>query len=328
MYFVIKNIWKMVIFVMFISLMACSQSSTEPPSKDDPVNPPEIPSDPPEIPLTSDSYLGRQAPGLTAVRFVPDYLLSNQNWWWHGKVDFLDDGKEMFMDIYCPAEGGTRIRHMKLENDIWSAPATSPISSQYTDACPSFIDNGAKVFFISDRPNGSNYGYWNSTKTNNTWSAPAPVIVPAAASLGGGWEISATNDETLYVRMDLIGGTTGLDLYIIRKVNGLYVQPERLDNNINSSYDELGVFVDPEGDYMLFESNRPGGSGGSDIYISFRNTDGSFRQSQNLGSSVNSSSNENAPSVSSDGRYLFFLSERQGDRNPFWIDARIIENLR
>jgi hypothetical protein len=93
---------------------------------------------------------------------------------------------------------------------------------------------------------------------------------------------------------------------------------------------DLGPFVDPDESYLIFESARPGGYGFSDLYISFKRSDGSWTPALNMGEPINSSARETAASVSPDGLYLFFLSDRhqQWDSNPYWVSAQVIEDLR
>jgi hypothetical protein len=147
-------------------------------------------------------YLGQQPPGMTPQIFVPDELRSNADWWWHGALAFTPDGQELYMDIYVPANNlGIQIRYMRMENNVWTSPQPTAFSSLSCDASPSFTDEGNKVFFISDRPGGS---IWTSTRTQSGWSAPSAVYFPWPSSLGGGWELSATKDETLYLRMRIL----------------------------------------------------------------------------------------------------------------------------
>jgi len=122
---------------------------------------------------------------------------------------------------------------------------------------------------------------------------------------------------------------TDMDIYQVRNINGVYSAPERLDDNINSSYMDLSAFIDPEENYIIFASDRPGGYGGTDLYISSKDTDGSWKGAINMGEPVNSSAGEDSPFVSADGLYLFFNSDRhqQYDRNPYWVDAQVIYNL-
>jgi hypothetical protein len=122
---------------------------------------------------------------------------------------------------------------------------------------------------------------------------------------------------------------TDMDIYLVRNINGVYSAPERLDDNINSSYMDLGAFIDPEENYIIFASDRPGGYGGTDLYISSKETDGSWKAAINMGEPVNSSAWEGSPFVSADGLYLFFNSDRhqQYDHNPYWVNAQVIYDL-
>jgi len=79
----------------------------------------------------------------------------------------------------------------------------------------------------------------------------------------------------------------------------------------------------------LWESTRDGGYGGTDIYVSFRQENGSWGAAINLGDKVNTSISQKGGYVTPDGKYLFFFSldsSRKGD--IFWVDAQIIETLR
>ena len=56
--------------------------------------------------------------------------------------------------------------------------------------------------------------------------------------------------------------------------------------------------------------------------------DGSWTKSINLGDKINSSMEEICASVSGDGKYLFFHSMRNGNGDIYWVDAKILEELR
>lgn len=278
----------------------------------------------------SGPYLGQEPPGMVPQIFVPEELQSNPEWWWHGALAFTPDGEEFYLDIYVPVNNtGIQIRFMEMINNVWTSPQPPSFTGSAMDASPSFTGKGNKVFFISTRPNGAAYGVWTSTRNQNGWSAPAQVNIPYTSSLQRGWRVSATTDETLYLRMKDNTINTDMDIYQVRNINGVYSAPERLDDNINSSYMDLSAFIDPEENYIIFASDRPGGYGGTDLYISSNDTDGSWKGAINMGEPVNSSAGEDSPFVSADGLYLFFNSDRhqQYDRNPYWVDAQVIYNL-
>ena len=275
-------------------------------------------------------YLGQDPPGMVPQIFVPAELQSNSEWWWHGALAFTPDGEEFYLDIYVPLNNtGTQIRFMEMINNVWTSPQPSSFAGSTQDASPSFTENGNKVFFVSNRPNGSSYGVWTSTRTQNGWSTPTPVNIPYNPSLSNGWRISAASDETLYLQMVDNTTNTDFDIYELKHINGVYSAPERLDENINSSYMDLNAFIDPEENYIIFASARPGGFGSTDLYVSSKETDGSWKAAINMGEPVNSSASENSPFVSADGLYLFFNSDRiqQYVRNPYWVDAQVIYNL-
>lgn len=120
------------------------------------------------------------------------------------------------------------------------------------------------------------------------------------------------------------------DIYCISYNYSKYNEPENLGENINSDYWETSVFVDPDETYLIFESNRPGGYGQTDLYISFKDADNDWTKAINMGETVNSAACEGSPFVSADGLYLFFNSDRiqQFNRNPYWMSAEIIYSLK
>jgi len=87
----------------------------------------------------------------------------------------------------------------------------------------------------------------------------------------------------------------------------------------------------------MWDAEREEGHGDNDCYISFRQKDGSWGAAINMGSQINTSFNESSPNVTHDGKYLFFSrgewkAREDGSKywvgRPYWIDAKIIENLK
>ena len=73
---------------------------------------------------------------------------------------------------------------------------------------------------------------------------------------------------------------------------------------------------------------RPDGYGDFDLYVSYRKEDGTWTKAKNMGESINTPARESVSVVSPDGKYLFFMSRRNGIGELFWVDANIIEALR
>lgn len=268
----------------------------------------------------SGPYLGQIAPGNTLVLFVPEILLSNQTRWWHGILAFSPDGQELFMDmIYY--DDRISVDFMKIENNLWTAPLTATFSEGYPTSSPCISQDGNKMFFISERPQRNVYF---STRIDSEWSDPNSL------NLNGqiGWSLSVTQNESLYVNMRLDSGGYGLfDIVKYSMINGSYSFPENLGASINTSFNELFPYIHPHENYVIFASDRPGGYGSYDLYISFKRNDGTWTFAQNMGEIINSEGEDVSPYISPDGLYLFFASARNGDRNPYWVDASIIEDL-
>ena len=89
--------------------------------------------------------------------------------------------------------------------------------------------------------------------------------------------------------------------------------PTNLGPIVNAPYDDGGVCVSRDGLTLVFQSNRPGGLGGSDFYVTHRaSAEEPWSTPINLGSNINTAANENACAFSADGHSLYFHSNRPG----------------
>lgn len=110
------------------------------------------------------------------------------------------------------------------------------------------------------------------------------------------------------------------DIYCSLFRDGKYEEPENLGEKINTAETDMTPFISPDGDYLIYCS-------GLELRISFRNSDGTWSESKSLGSPVNTGF-ELCPLVTPDNKYLIFLSGREGESHPFWVSAKVIEELR
>ncbi|WP_348741828.1 hypothetical protein [Tenacibaculum sp. 190524A05c] len=117
-----------------------------------------------------------------------------------------------------------------------------------------------------------------------------------------------------------------------RLINGKYEEPKALSKVINSGTQINHPFIAPDESYILWDAKREEGYGSSDIYISFKQKDGTWGEAQNLGNNINTEAWEASPSITPDGKYLFFSrnvgSENYENVDIFWVDAQIIETFR
>ncbi|MEL6865963.1 MAG: OmpA family protein [Bacteroidota bacterium] len=83
---------------------------------------------------------------------------------------------------------------------------------------------------------------------------------------------------------------------------------QALDGHPNTDFWESQASVSCDGSALYFASNREGGYGGTDIWVSYRQTDNSWSPAQNLGPKINTAKDEEAPFISNDSRILYFSS--------------------
>lgn len=111
--------------------------------------------------------------------------------------------------------------------------------------------------------------------------------------------------------------------------NNSFSAPQNLGAALNTASDETGPIISPNGLSLYFTSNRTGGLGGTDIYVSHRAALGSaWGAPQNLGAPVNSSANDNVTGISLDGRSMLLNSARAGGSGgaDLWITMRTDAN--
>jgi OOP family OmpA-OmpF porin len=117
------------------------------------------------------------------------------------------------------------------------------------------------------------------------------------------------------------------DIMISKKVNGQWGHPVSISENINTPMDEGAPSMSADGRVLVFAAcNRPDAVGGCDLYISYREGD-EWSEPANMGRSINSSSWDSEPSISADGRTVYFSSDRPGGEGKMdlWY-ATLTEN--
>ncbi|MCS6980817.1 MAG: OmpA family protein [Flavobacteriales bacterium] len=121
------------------------------------------------------------------------------------------------------------------------------------------------------------------------------------------------NGKLLFVSNDPEKGARGLDIFIAEYDNaqGKWVNP-RLVNELNTEFNEDGVFMAPDGVTLYFTSEGHNSMGGYDFFKSTLNPDGTFSKPQNLGYPINSPGNDVFIVVTADGKNALFDSNRKG----------------
>ena len=110
---------------------------------------------------------------------------------------------------------------------------------------------------------------------------------------------------------------SGTDLFLSVWDGRLWSVPEPVAE-LNSQKNERGPAFSRDGNFLYFSSNREGGKGGYDIYVS-RNEGAKWSVAQLLNESINTLQDELGPAPAEDGQRLFFSSNRKGDKNDIYV---------
>ena len=156
-----------------------------------------------------------------------------------------------------------------------------------------------------------------STKTKAGWSQPDKVNIPKLDVLCKGAYLSAflSNDgKSMLLAFSEKKNSTADDLYISTKDRqGEWSKPESLGSQINTDFAETTPFLASDNQTLYFASNRPGGQGGFDIWVSKRlnRTWQKWSKPINLGEKINSKEDDMYYSLTSDGQFAFLTTKDQ-----------------
>jgi hypothetical protein len=145
-----------------------------------------------------------------------------------------------------------------------------------------------------------------SHKLGDNWLAPEGIAELNTKANDAGIALS-TDGQSLFTFKSTI--YDGGDIYVSTLNGYKWSKPERLGPNINTPFWEGSCSISSDNKTLYFASERPGGFGGRDIYVSKRMPDGSWGPAKNLGKNINTKLNEDAPFIHPDGVSLFFSSE-------------------
>ncbi len=258
-----------------------------------------------EFPDLKGPYLGQTPPGLTAEVFAPG-IVSTQHFEVFGI--FAPDLKE----FYFVRSGGkyqeSTLLVIEQKNNRWSESVVSPSVGE-----PAISPDGTTMYLGNRYRERTNSG-WSEVKSLGAPFKDIPIM-----------RLTASAAETyVFDEREEIGS-----IRYSRLVDGKREEPKAFNKEINTGKWIAHPFIAPDESYLIWDSEREGGYGDSDLYISFRQEDGSWGPAINMGEDINTEREDIYGSVTPDGKYLFFHTYLdEGKADIFWVDAQVIENLR
>jgi outer membrane protein OmpA-like peptidoglycan-associated protein len=193
-------------------------------------------------------------------------------------------------------------------NNKWTAPELlpSPLNTNDHDAVLAISSDGQKIFKYDAASN--NGGILLSHLQGDKWTElkPLPENINSKDESERSIAISADENMIFFERDDTSDGNR--DLYLTYKIkDGSWIDAEKLGPEVNSSFDEDGLFFHPDGKTLYFSSNGHSTMGGYDIFKSVYK-DGKWSQAQNLGYPINTPDDDIFFVLSADGKHGYYSS--------------------
>ncbi|MFA6924509.1 MAG: tetratricopeptide repeat protein [Bacteroidales bacterium] len=205
---------------------------------------------------------------------------------------------------------------------IWKpAEGLDELNTNGFDSPLSISPDGKTIFLYKNILGETKSGdiYYSKLSPSGKWSTPKQMSGKINTSYFESSACLSADGNTFYFVSERKGGYGNADIYKCTKLaNDVWSKPENLGPTINTSGDEIGVFIHPDGRTLYFSSKGHNSMGGYDIFRSvFEN--GKWSEPVNLGYPINTTKDEVRFVLSTDGKKAYISSSREGGLGDFDI---------
>ena len=272
--------------------------------------------------IIESPYFGQKPPGLTPEIFAPG-IISIDGRYEHG-ISFSPNLDEVFFSAN-KKDKDPSIYFSKLKGKKWTNPKKVNFTKglKVGEMHPFVKPMGDQIYFTAHDEftlpeHKESVKIWVVNRVGNSWGTAKELESPI-------------NEDFVFYPNQAKNG----DLYYFNiSKRGTYYAPNKNGKFPKVHKVEIGgvhAFISPSQDYIVVNArNRKDSKRKSDIYVYFKEKDGTWSKAINLGNEVNSNFAETCPSITPDGKYLFFgrYNEKGGLSNFYWVSTEIISKLK
>lgn len=191
------------------------------------------------------------------------------------------------------------------------------VNSEFDDYAPVLNSNETEIIFTTRRRDGNTFenvaddnkpyeDIFLAEKNGSAWNYSKNIGAPVNTRTYDSDLALSPDGNTLFIYKDDGGG----DIYYCEKQSdGKWGEPQPLPGIINSTFRESSISITKDENVLYFASERPGGFGGSDIYVCTKDSKGEWSRVKNLGPNINTEFDEDGPYIDYDGKTLYFSSQ-------------------
>jgi len=261
-------------------------------------------------------YLGQEVPGTTAALFAPGVVSVSGRYEY--ALSFSPGGDRLLFSVQT-ADEDVMVMHMRQVDENWTQPVpVSLAGGARADEMEAFFSPDGEYVYFAPYDEGMDVRIWRVKVDGDDWADPAPLSGAIAEQPAFFPTMAA--DGTLYY-----SNIAERHPYFSRQAeDGTWnAQPLAVDFGLHT-------FVAPDQSFVVMDARADDSLGGGDLYVAFATGENTWTEPVNLGPGVNSTYSESCPSLSADGRYLFFsrYEEEGGVAQIYWVDADVIANAR
>ena len=188
-----------------------------------------------------------------------------------------------------------------------SLPLQKPFNEFASQAFPVLTADNETIFFTQ---NSGNENIFYSTRADSVWRAPISISDTINTPQNEGTcSISADGRTLVFAACSRPDSRGGCDLYIVGKTGSTWGVPQNMGDAVNSYDWDSQPALSADGRTLYFSSERTGGLGKADIWVSKMLLNGQWGKPTNLGKTVNTAGEDKSPFIHANGQTLFFATD-------------------
>jgi len=264
-------------------------------------------------------YFGQKPPGVIPEVFAPGVVsINGRN---ESNISFSPDLEEAYFTVNKKEEA-VAIYFSKLKDNKWTPAKRANFTNgrKKEELYPFVSFDNKRIYFTALDSIFSDEKIWYVNRLADSWSDAIQLDAPLNDDLVF-YINQAENGDLFYTNI------SKRKMYYAQNKNGKFPEVQEVEIEFGHH-----GFIAPSQDYLLvYTQNKENEKReDADIYVCFKEKDGTWTKPINLGNEVNSNFHEGCPSITPDGKYLFFTRSDDEDElsNLYWVSTEVIHRLK